>query len=94
MIESIYLWFMSAGLILLIFGIETEKITYNAISILMWIMVLASNVFIEVPSVTNAYDEPALLIISFGMIIINVISIISIYAGNIEQKRMNRYLKR
>ena len=94
MIESIYLWFMSAGLILLILGIELERITYNSISILMWIMVLASNIFIEIPSISDSYDEPSLMIISFGMIIINAISIIYQYTQNVTDTRTDRIVHR
>ena len=90
MIESIYIWFMSAGLITLILGLELERITYNAISILMWIMVLASNLFIEIPSVDTSYEEPALMMISFGMILINALIIISLYGETVAESRTDR----
>jgi len=94
MIESIYLWFMSAGLIMLILGIEKERITYNAVSILFWIMVLASNYYIEIPSVDSSYTEPALMIISFGVILINALSIIYQYSTTVAEAKSNRITHR
>ena len=90
MIESIYLTFFAFGAIFLVLGKELETITYNAISILFWLMVMASNLFIEIPSVDTSYEEPALMIISFAMILINALIIISQYGETVSEARTNR----
>ena len=94
MIESIYITFIALGTLFLILGLELERITYNAVSILMWIMVLASNAYIEIPSVSTSYTEPAFLMISVAMIIINILIMITGFIENSTQNRINRYARR
>jgi len=87
MLESIFVLMMCMGFILLILGIELEASIYNWISLLMWIIVLASYLNIEVPSDTY-YQEWGLFPISIGFILVNIIIIIYNY---MRSEEMNRY---
>ena len=87
MIESIFLWIMSAGFILLILGIELDNLVYSMISTLMWIIVLASHFYIIVPSTTASYWEVSLFPLSLGMILINLISTITTYYQIVQNRK-------
>jgi len=79
MIESIFLFIMATGVIMLVLAIERENVIYSATSMLMWIIVLAGHLAIEIPATGESHWEPFLLAVSIGMIIINVIWMILMY---------------
>jgi len=79
MIESIFITMMSIGFISLVIGKERDEIIYLGISLLMWLVVMAGHVYIEVPSVTDTFYEVGILPVSLGFIFIDVILIINHY---------------
>jgi hypothetical protein len=79
MIESVFLTMLSIGFVSFVLGIERDNLIYYLVSILMWIVVLASHVFIQVPIIDDAFYEMGLLPVSLGFIFINIILIITHY---------------
>jgi len=75
MIESVFIMMMAMGFIAFILAIESDSIVYSAISMLLWIIVMAGHVYIQVPGDTY-YNEVAMFPLSFGMIILNVLWLI------------------
>jgi len=92
MLESIFIMIIAAGFIFFILTIELESIMYSAVSLLMWIITLAGQVYVEVPSDTY-YDEPAFFGVALGMILLNVIWLIIMFMKDKEQQKapMNRF---
>jgi len=86
MLESVFIILLCMGFILLLLGIELKTVLYNWVSILMWIVVLAAYLNIEVPSDTY-YQEWTMLPLSLGFIIINIIVIVTNYLYENEQER-------
>ena len=70
------------GFVLFVLGIELESITYSATSILMWIIVLAGQIYIEVPTAADTYSEMAIFGVALAFIFINVIWIVLRYMEN------------
>lgn len=78
MLESIFILIVAMAFILFILGILEENIVFTATSLLMWIVTLAGQVYIEVPGVSSTYSEIAFFGISIAFIAINVIWMIVI----------------
>lgn len=78
MIESVFITTIIMGFVLFILAIEKENIVYSSTSILMWIIVMAGQVYIVVPGDTY-YTEWAYFAVSIAFIIINVIWTIILY---------------
>ena len=64
-----------------VLGILDKSIVFSALSMLMFIVTLAGQIYIQVPTDT-IYSEPALFAVSLGFIFINVIWIILRYMEN------------
>jgi hypothetical protein len=79
MIESIFITTVIIGTLLFILSIEKENILYSLTSILMWIVVMAGQVYIYVPEVDYYYTEWAYFAISIAFIIINLMWTIILY---------------
>ena len=86
MLESIFITFIAIGFISFILGIELENVIYSALSLLMWIILMAGYFYIEVPSDT-IYDEPVFLPVALAFIFINVIIIILSFTRFKEESR-------
>jgi len=71
MLESVFIVSICAGFIFFILTIEEENIVYSFLSLLMWIIVLAGMIYVEVPSDTY-YAEWAYFAVALGMIFINI----------------------
>jgi len=78
MLESVFIMIMAMGFVAFVLSAMDENIVLSGVSLLMWIVVLAGQVYIEVPTDTY-YDEPALYAVSLGFIFINIIWIIVLY---------------
>lgn len=78
MLESIFVLSIVLGFITFILGVEGEQILYTLISILMWIIVMAGMVFVQVPSDTY-YTEWAYFAVAIGFLAINVMWAIILY---------------
>lgn len=79
MLESIFVTLVIFGFVLFILGIMDKNIVFSATSILMWIVIMAAQIYIEVPNASNTYNEPALYPIGLGLIFINIVWIIIQY---------------
>lgn len=73
MLESIFLFVMATGVIMLVLAIERENMIYNAISMLCWFIVMGAHLGIEVPAEDTPFTEPFLLAVCVGFIAINII---------------------
>lgn len=73
------------GFVLFLIAVLEKNLVFSLTSLLMWIIVLASHMYIEVPGDTY-YAEYALFGVSLAFIIINVLWIILMY---MDQDRMS-----
>ena len=78
MLESVFIMLIAMGFVAFVLSVMDENIVLSGVSLLMWIVVLAGQVYIQVPTDTY-YDEPALYAVSLGFIFINIIWIIVLY---------------
>lgn len=78
MLESVFISILIMGFVLFIIGIEKKSLIYSALSLLFWIIVLATHMYIVVPNDTY-YAEYALFPLSFAFIIVNIIALIYEY---------------
>lgn len=85
MLESIFIIIMLMGFVLFLIAVLEKNLVFSLTSLLMWIIVLASHMYIEVPGDTY-YAEYALFGVSLAFIIINVLWIILMY---MDQDRMS-----
>ena len=84
MLESIFIIIMLMGFVLFLISVMEKNIIFCLTSLLMWIIVLATHMYIEVPGDTY-YAEYALFGVAFAFIVINIIWAILIY---MDQERM------
>jgi len=82
MLESVFVIIMAMGFVLFILGISEKSIVYSATSLLMWIVVMAGQMYIEVPTDTDTYTEAGIFAVALAFIFINVIWIILRYMEN------------
>lgn len=78
MLESVFVLTVIFGVVLFILSIERDNILYSLTSLLMWIVVMAGQVYIVVPNDTY-YTEWAYFAIALGFIAINIIWSIILY---------------
>jgi len=78
MLESVFIMLIAMGFVAFVLSVMDENIVLSGVSLLMWIVVLAGQVYIQVPTDTY-YDEPALYAVSLGFIFINIIWMIVLY---------------
>ena len=72
MLESVFIIIMLMGFVLFLLAVIEENLIFCLTSLLMWIIVLATHMYIEVPLDTY-YAEYALFPLSLAFILINVI---------------------
>ena len=82
MLESVFVMIMAMGFVLFILGISEKSIVYSATSLLMWVIILAGQLYIEVPTDTETYTEGATFALALAFIFINTIWIIICYMQN------------
>ena len=82
MLESILVIMIAMGFVMFILGVTEKSIVFSATSMLMWIVVLAGQQYIEVPNDASTYTETAVFAVALGLIIINVVWIIIRYFEN------------
>ena len=74
MLESIFICVFLSALGLSILAVERESVVYSAFSILLWIITMAGQLYIEVPgSGVEYYAEPAFFAVALGFIFFNAI---------------------
>jgi len=79
MLESVFIMLMAMGFVSFVLSAMDENMILSGVSLLMWIIVLAGQLYIEVPTDTY-YSEPALYAISLGFIFINIVWIIVLWS--------------
>jgi len=78
MLESIFIIIVAMGFIAFILAVYEESIIFTAVSMLMWIIVMAGFLAIEVPSDTY-YQEWSMFGVSLGFIFIDIAWMIKLY---------------
>ena len=87
MLESVFLIIMLMGFVLFLLGIVEENSIFTGTSILMWIIILAAHLYIEVPADTS-YEEPVMVPLSLAFIIINLLILV---IGYFRMKHEDKY---
>ena len=82
MLESVFVIIMAMGFVLFILGIAEKSIVYSGTSILMWVILLAAYLYVEVPTDDSTYTEPAVFALAIAFIFINAIWMIILYMKN------------
>lgn len=75
MLQSVFITLIIMAFVLFILGIERHNVVFSATSILLWLLTMVSQIYVEVPG-NGSFDEPSIHPIALGMIIINIIWII------------------
>lgn len=75
MLESVFIMIVAMAFILFVLAIHLESFWFSATSLLMWILILAGAVRIDVPNDTY-YNEFGIQAVAFGFIFLNVIYMI------------------
>jgi len=79
MLESVFIMLIAMGFVSFVLAVMDENMILCAVSMLMWIIILAGQLYIEVPSDTH-YDEPIFFAVSLGFIFINLIWLIVLWS--------------
>ena len=88
MLESLFILILLMGFVLFLIGILEKNIVFSVTSILMWLITMATHLYIEVPNVEAAYEEEVLVPLSLAFIFINLIWIIIMYMKQREDYRL------
>jgi len=91
MLESVFIMIMAMGFVAFILAVYEESIIFSGVSILMWLIILAGFLAIEVPSDTY-YQEWALFGVSLGFILINIVWSIKLYMDFKRQSANEKYI--
>lgn len=78
MLESVFLIFIAMAFLLLVLGIELESIIYSSISTMMWVLIMISSLYVQVPGDTY-YSEMGLNAFALMFIFTNIVWIISLH---------------
>jgi len=87
MLESIFIIVVAMGFISFILAVYEESVVFTAVSMLMWIIVMAGFLAIEVPTDTY-YTEWAMFATALGFIFIDLAWMIKLY---LDYSRDMRY---
>ena len=85
MLESVFIFMAAIAFLLFILGIELDSVIYSFLSMMLWVIVMASSLYIEVPSVDEVYSEMGLSAFCLAFIVANIIWLIWMYfKGNVS----------
>jgi len=87
MLESIFILMVAIAFILFVLGIAEKSVTYSALSLLLWIVVMLNALYIEVPTDTS-YSELGFSAFCLAFIFTNIIWIIIMYLEFRSEKDM------
>ena len=79
------------GFVAFILAVYEESLIFTGVSTLMWVIVMAGFLAIEVPRDTY-YQEWALFGVSLGFILINIVWSIKLYMDFKRQSFENKYI--
>lgn len=88
MLESLFLIAIIIGFLLMIKGIDDERMAYSWVSILAFIFAMAGAMYVEVPNSSTTYMEVAASMVCAALIVINLLHIIALM---IESKMSKKY---
>lgn len=78
MLESIFVTIIAIGFISFILAVYEESVMFTSVSMLMWIIIMAGFLAIEVPNDTY-YREWSMFAVALGFIFINISWLIKLY---------------
>jgi len=78
MLESVFIIVIAMGFVSFILAVYEESVVFTGVSMLMWIIILAGFLAIEVPNDTY-YREWAMFGVALGFIFINIAWLIKLY---------------
>ena len=78
MLESIFIFMAAIAFVLFVLGIFEKSITFSAMSLITWIIVMANSLFVEVPADTD-YSEIGFSAFCLAFIFANILWIIIQY---------------
>lgn len=85
MYMDLFVAILIVGVVLLLIAYFEKTIGLTALSLLFWLFIFAQSLYIE--TATDSYTEYALNIVSFGIVIFNVVLLIAdIMYGSINKK--------
>jgi len=91
MLESVFIMIMAMGFVAFILAVYEESLIFTGVSTLMWIIVMAGFLAIEVPRDTY-YQEWGLFAVALGFILINIVWSIKLFMDYKRQSYQNQYL--
>ena len=84
MLENIFILLCMAGLVMTIFAYYESKVFISALSVIVWIIIFANSLYIEVPGDT-AYQEYGLNAFCLAFIFIGILMTISNYVNYMDE---------
>lgn len=75
MIDNVFIAILFIAFILMILAVEKKSVIYSSLSFLMWIIIFASSLYIQVPGI-DEYSDFTINIVCIGFIIVNVVWIV------------------
>jgi len=78
MLESVFITIFAIGFISFVLAVYEESVVFTGVSMLMWIIILAGFLAIEVPNDTY-YREWAMFAVALGFIFICIAWLIKLY---------------
>ena len=79
MLESVFIFMAAIAFLLFIFGVEAESVIYSFMSLMLWIVVMISSLYVEVPTVADAYVEYGFSAFCLAFIFANIAWLIWMY---------------
>ncbi len=80
MLESIFIITIAMAFVLFVLSIVDENIIFSGTSLLMWIIVMAGQLYIVVPGESTTYSEIPFFAVSLGFMLILVVWTIVLWA--------------
>jgi hypothetical protein len=90
MLIEMFLIFFAIGFISFLIGLEKEIAVYHLVSLFMYIITLASALYIEVGGSTLTYIDYTASAVSLGFIFLNIIYVILCVVENSMEAQKNR----
>ena len=78
MLESIFVTLLAISFVTFVLAVEKWSIIYSSVSLILWLIIMASSFYVQVPGDTN-YSDATINAICLAFIFINIILMVIIH---------------
>lgn len=79
MLESIFIFMAAIGFVLFILGIYEKSAIYSFMSLIVWLIVMANALYVQVPTDTTTYTEYGFSAFCMAFVFANIVWMLSLY---------------